>query len=97
MYDTATAFVSPSVLVVEDLSAAAVAVPVVVVVLLLVIGAVVLGMGLFLYFRKKGLRELIKRQINFIISLIFVIIQNMPIHTLQLFNCQGKCLFLCRA
>ena len=52
---TTAAFVSPSVLVVEDVPAAAVAIPVVLVALLLVIGVVVLGMGLY----KKGLRKLI--------------------------------------
>ena len=57
MTATTTAFVSPSVLVGDDVSAAAIAVPVVVVVLLLVIGVVVLGMGLCIYYWKKGLRE----------------------------------------
>ena len=57
---TTTAFVSPSVLVGDDVPAAAVAVVVVLVVLLLlVVGVVVLGMGLYIYFQKKGLRELI--------------------------------------
>ena len=55
---TATAFVSPSVLVVEDVPAAAVVVPVVLVVVLLLV-MVMLGMSLYIYVWKKGLRELI--------------------------------------
>ena len=55
---TTTAFVSPSVLVGDVVSAAAVAIPVVLVVLLLLV-MVVLGMGLCIYVWKKGLKELI--------------------------------------
>ena len=55
---TTTAFVSPSVLVGDDVPAAAVVVPVVLVVVLLLV-MVVIGMSLYIYVWKKGLRELI--------------------------------------
>ena len=93
---TPTALLSPSVLVVEDVPAAAIAVPVVLVVLLLVIGVVVLGV----YFWKKSLKELINTADQF--YQFFYICYHSG-HAKQYYSddtvqlSRYKCLFLCSA